>query len=117
MPKKFIVDDLAGARKVRRNSLTSCKLPTFFGKLINSGSWRIIIPRAMQTVKLPKMVLKGGSMSLIKSLEDRKSMLSQRSKSDPSSGEIAQDGIIGNFGPILGGPSPAPQEGVSAPVK
>ena len=64
-----------------------------------------------------KMVLKRGSMSLIKLLEDQKSMLSQQSKSDPSSSEIAPDGIIGNNGPILGGPSPALQEGISASVK
>jgi ketosteroid isomerase-like protein len=58
-----------------------------------------------------KMALKGGSMEGVgKLLDDKKSKL-RRNKSDV--GEISPDGFIGNFGPILGGPSPSPPQGPS----
>jgi hypothetical protein len=58
------------------------------------------------------MALKGGSMEGVgKLLDDKKSKL-RRNKSDDV-GEISPDGFIGNFGPILGGPSPSPREGPS----
>ena len=60
-----------------------------------------------------KMALKGGSSTEgggNKLLDGKKSTL-RRNKSDV--GEISPDGFIGNFGPILGGPSPSPQEGSS----
>jgi len=61
-----------------------------------------------------KIALKGGATDGTKSTSGGKTILSRR-KSDSISGEIAPDGILGNFGPILGAPLPAPQDG--PPVK
>lgn len=65
-----------------------------------------------------KNALKGGSMDGAKSggSSNRSTMSLRGNKDALSSGDIASDGILGNFGPILGGPSPIPgKDGV--PVK
>jgi ketosteroid isomerase-like protein len=82
------------------------------------GNWYMVHHHASWHAdsEAAKMALKGGRQPAEIKKDDRKSLLQRRNRSE-ANGEpkISPDGIIGNFGPILGGPSPAPQEG--APVK
>ena len=82
------------------------------------GNWYMVHHHASWHAdsEAAKMALKGGGQPIeVGKSEERKSLFKRRNRSNPSAEQISPDGILGNFGPILGGPSPAPKEG--APVK
>jgi ketosteroid isomerase-like protein len=103
--------------KKRQTELVSQLTATNIFRKVD-GNWYMVHHHASWHAdsEAAKLALKGGGPPAKIKGADKKSLLQRRNRSvDNGEPKISPDGILGNFGPILGGPSPAPQAG--APVK